>query len=378
MIRLKKINLVSNHYNMLSSNPFKQNGDVYVIAEIGKNFIQSENEVSLEEYISNSKELIDAAKESGADAVKFQTHEFEDEQLNIKIKSPHFKASDRYSWVVRNTKATPLQFWEEISDYCKTREITFFSTPMSRNAARKISDMVPFWKVGSGDIQDYLLLNELIRTKKPVIISTGMVSLNELDKVVDYLTNNDVELGILYCVSKYPCPSEDFNLSTIKFLKKKYPNTKIGFSDHSIGFEASLAAIKLGAQIIEKHFSMDRNLWGSDHKVSLTPKEMKEMVKAIKSNSFKEINTDLFYGYEEKELEGAKNIFRPYFGKKLVAASSLPKGTILSEDLLYAMRPSKEIEGISANNVSKVVGRTINKPINKYEAITSSLLKALI
>ena len=312
-------------------NQFFETNDVFIIAEIGKNFIQTEEEQSVETYLENAKALIDSAVDSGVDAVKFQTHNYEDEQLNVHIKSPHFSSSDRYSWVKRNTNSTPLFFWEKLEKYCSSKGILFFSTPMSRNAARKISHLVPFWKVGSGDVQDYLLLNELIKTKKQIIISTGMVSLSELDKLVKYFYKNNSQVCILYCVSKYPCSKEEFNLSTINFLKEKYTNSIIGFSDHSMGYSSSLAAVRFGARVIEKHFSLDRNLWGSDHKVSMEPKEMKEMVDAIRSKVFEKNDYRGFYGDIEKELEGANNEFRPFFEKKIVAAEDLPKGTNLTE-----------------------------------------------
>ena len=149
---------------------------VFFIAEIGKNFIQTEEERPVAEYLLNAKKLVKAAKEAGADAVKFQTHEVEDEQLNIDITSPHFKGADRYSWITRNMEATPIDtFWKPLKKYCDETGILFFSTPMSRKAAMKLQEVgVPFWKVGSGDAQDYVTLDFMFSTKKPIIISTGM------------------------------------------------------------------------------------------------------------------------------------------------------------------------------------------------------------
>src|SRR3989344_6099252 len=127
--------------------------DVFVIAEIGKNFIETEAEQPIETYLANAKKLIDAAIASGADAVKFQTHVVEDEQLDIKVVSPHFKGADRYSWISRNERSTPFDaFWWPIKAYCDEKSILFFSTPMSRGAAEKIMPLDPLlWKVSSGD-----------------------------------------------------------------------------------------------------------------------------------------------------------------------------------------------------------------------------------
>jgi sialic acid synthase SpsE len=156
-------------------------------------------------------------------------------------------------------------------------------------AAIKLENIdVPMWKVGSGDVQDHVLLDYITKTGKPIIISTGMVSLAELDEVVDYITSRNSPLTVLYCVSEYPCPPEAFNLSTIEYFKEKYPQAIIGFSDHSVGDNTiPLAAVKMGAQVIEKHFSLDRGLWGSDHKASVTPDEMKQLVSGIKKNEYK-------------------------------------------------------------------------------------------
>ena len=349
---------------------------VFVIAEIGKNFIDKEEDLDISEYLENAKNLIDAAVASGADAVKFQTHEVEDEQLKIEVTSPHFKGADRFSWVSRNTKATPIRFWEEIKKYCEKKGIIFFSTPMSRKAAEKIIPLnLPLWKVGSGDVEDYVLLDTLIETKKPIIISTGMVSLDELDKIVKFLESHNVPIVILYCVSKYPCPPKDFNLGTIEYLKEKYPTITIGFSDHSVdGYKVDLAAIKLGARVIEKHFSFSRDFWGADHKSSITPFEMKEMVDAIRRGDYKDVNTDEFFGEKEKELEGALSHFRPYFNKSLVAAKDLPVGTILEKDMIFAMRPKMYIGGVPSNQFYSVLGRKLKTSLKKFDPINPSVI----
>lgn len=350
---------------------------VFVTAEIGKNFIQTEEERSVEEYLANAKKLVDAAVEAGVDAVKFQTHEVEDEQLNIDIVSPHFKGSDRYSWVTRNTKATPIDtFWRPLRAYCDEKGIIFFSTPMSKKAAEKLEHVgVPLWKVGSGDVQDYVTLDFMIETGKPIMIATGMVSLKELDEVIAYITGKGSPLVVMYCISKYPAPPESFNLGTIEYLKEKYPNVVIGFSDHSIGYDIALSAVKLGAKVIEKHFSFSRELWGADHKVSMTPQEMKEMVNAIRNGDYKQADATKYYGMKEKELEGADNQFRPYFNKSLMAGTNMPAGTTITEDMIFAMRPKMYAGGIASNRVHDVVGRKTKTALKKYDPITVDMLE---
>ena len=345
--------------------------DVFVIAEIGKNFIQTKEERPVEEYLQNAKDLVDAAVDAGADAVKFQTHEIEDEQMDVDIISPHFRGSDRYSWVKRNTEATPIEeFWKPLKEYCDEKGIIFFSTPMSRKAAIKLEKVgVPMWKVGSGDVSDYAMLDFLVSTKKPIIISSGMVSLSELDEIMGYLRSKNTPIVLLYCVSKYPAPPEYFNLSTIEHLKEKYPESVVGFSDHSLGSDAALSAVKLGARVIEKHFSLNRDLWGSDHKVSMTPSEMKEMVIAIRDGSYKDIDEAPYYGTKERELDGSHNEFRPYFNKALVAGEDVTAGTVLTKEMVFAMRPLMHIDGLPANRFYDVIGKHLKRGLDKYEPI---------
>jgi len=354
---------------------------VFIVAEIGKNFIQTEEERPVAEYLENAKSLVRTAKEAGADAVKFQTHNAEDEQLPVNIVSPHFKGADRYSWVLRNANATPInEFWKPLKDYCDSLGIIFFSTPMSRGAAKKLNEVgVGFWKVGSGDILDFVTLDYLASTKKPIIISSGMSLLPELDLAIDFLKRRNAEIVLLHCVSKYPCPPEDLNLATIGFLRKRY-NITIGFSDHSLGIDSALAAVALGAQVIEKHFSFSRNLWGADHKVSMTPEELKALVSGIREF---EANPSKKEEYLNKEIvksgmgNGAKILqedeagFRPYFRKSLMAACDIPAGTVLAADMLYAMRPQQYAGGLPSEKYEEVIGKKTVQALKKYDPITT-------
>ncbi len=355
----------------------KIKSDVFVIAEIGKNFIQIQEERSILEYLENAKSLVRAAKDTGVDAVKFQTHTLEDEQLNIPVISPHFKAGDRYAWVSRNDRSTPFDtFWKPLKEYCDELGILFFSTPMSRGAAQKLTPLdLPLWKLGSGDVQDFVCLDYICKLGQPIIISTGMVSFEELDRVVSFIIARNTKLIILYCISKYPCSSEEFNLSTIEYLRERYPQCIIGFSDHSIGYDVDLAAVKLGAKIIEKHFSFDRGLWGADHKVSMMPHETEEMVHLIRSHAWENIDVMKFYGEKTKELEGAKNEFRPYFHKSLMAGQDILIGTILTAPMLYAMRPQIYAEGLSSHEYENVIGMRVTRNLKKFDPIQYDILE---
>lgn len=357
----------------------KLGGDeVFFIAEIGKNFIQTEEDRPVSEYLENAKALVKAAKDAGADAVKFQTHEVEDEQLNINVVSPHFKGADRYSWITRNMAATPVgEFWKPLKAYCDEIGILFFSTPMSRKAAIKLEALgVPMWKIGSGDVHDHVTLDFIASTGKPLVISSGMVSLSELEVVIRSIQQKKIPLAVLYCVSKYPCPLEYFNLATIELLIEKYPEVVIGFSDHSVdGNEVDLAAIKLGARIIEKHFSFSRELWGSDHKASVLPQEFKAMVDATRRGQYKDVDVSKYFGSKERELEGAGSIFRPYFYKSLMAGEDIPAGVEVSAGMVYAMRPQMHAGGIPSERLSEVVGKKTKKSLKKFDPITESVLE---
>ncbi len=359
---------------------------VFVSAEIGKNFIQTQEERPISEYLENAKALVRAAQEAGADAVKFQTHNVEDEQLNINVVSPHFKGADRHSWVTRNTNATPLnEFWRPLKAYCDEIGILFHSTPMSRGAAKKLNELgVELWKVGSGDILDFVTLDYLASTGKPIIISSGMSTLAELDKMIDFLKRRSAEVILLHCVSKYPCPPEHLNLGTIEFLQKRY-NIPVGFSDHSIGIDSALAATALGAKVIEKHFSFSRDLWGADHKVSMTPDELTSLVAGIReldrdpSKKREYLEKDIVkkgMGDGTKVLQDDEAVFRPYFRKSLMSGQDIPAGTLVTADMLYAMRPQAHAGGLPSEQYEEVIGKKVARAVKKYDPITLDLLES--
>lgn len=364
--------------------PDKIQKRVFIVAEIGKNFIQTQKERPVSEYLENAKALVKAAKDAGADAVKFQTHNVEDEQLDIKVVSPHFRGADRFSWVTRNTNATPYDtFWRPLKKYCDELGIVFFSTPMSRGAAQKLNQVgVDIWKVGSGDILDFVLLDYLAATRKPVIISSGMSTLEELDHSIDFLKQYRTEIILLHCVSKYPCPPQDLNLATIRFLRERYL-IPVGFSDHSIGIDSTLAAVALGARVVEKHFSFSRDLWGADHKVSMTPEELRVLVAGVREleampekreEYLKRDTLRASMGKGGKILQEDEAIFRPYFRKSLMAGCDILAGTVISEEMLYAMRPQQYAGGLPSEKYEYVLGQKAARDIKKYQPITEDIL----
>lgn len=357
---------------------------VFVIAEAGKNFIQTEEDRPVEEYLKNAMQLVDEAAKSGADAIKFQTHNVDDEQLNINIISPHFKGSDRYRWVTRNNKATPIkEFWKPLRAHCEKRGIIFFSTPMSRGAAKILDEVgVDLWKIGSGDILDFVMLDYMRNSGKPIIISSGMSTLEEVEKAVKFLREKNDRVALLHCVSKYPCPPKELHLKTIDLYKEKF-DMPIGFSDHSIGIEPDLAAVAMGATILEKHFSMSRTLWGSDHKVSMTPQELADLVVGVKKvlenpNEKKKVLEGDFakrgMGSKAKILQEGEAVFRPLFRKSLMAGQDIPAGTTITAEMVYAMRPQQYAGGSPSEKYEEVLGKKTKKALKKYDPITFDAL----
>lgn len=357
---------------------------VFIIAEIGKNFIQIEKNQPVSIYLKNAKDLVLKAKAAGADAVKFQTHHYQDEQADIDAISPHFKSRDRYTWVKHNSISTPIrEFWEPLVDFCKKEKIIFFSTPMSYGAALILQKLkVPLWKIGSGDILDFVMLDYIAKTKKPIIISSGMSTERELDTAIDFLKRKKADITLLHCVSQYPCPPENLNLATIKYLKNRY-QISIGFSDHSLKIDSALVAVALGAIVIEKHLSLSRKLWGSDHKASLTVSEFTKLVATIRSFEqgkiiVKQTLINKYLGVEDKIMRDTEAIFRPYFRKTLVASCNIKSGTIIKPRHVYAMRPQIFLNGLASEKYESILGQKAITSINKYMPIRFENFKNLI
>lgn len=358
---------------------------VVIVAEIGKNFIQTEDERPVSEYLENAKALARAAKDIGADVVKFQTHNVEDEVLNMEFDSPHFKGKSRYQWVSRNERSTPLEdFWKPFKAYCDEIGIVFFSTPMSRGAAIKLQKLdMPFWKVASSDILDFVMLDFMAGTGKTIIIPTGMSTLDDVDQSLEFLRRRNANFILMHAISRYPYPAEDSNLLTIPFFQKRYPDVTIGFSQNSPWVDPAIAAVALGARVVEQHFTFDRGLWGPDHKVSMTPDEFSKMVQGIRdiendAEKRARIAADpamqKYMGTENKFLHEGEIPFRSIFRKSLIAGCDIPEGAVITSDMIYAMRPQKFAGGLPSEKYEEVVGKTAEHTIPKFSPFTPNVL----
>lgn len=342
---------------------------IKIIAECGKNFVTTKEEQSLEVLLEEAKKLVRAAKLAGADIIKWQVHNYLDEiHPEVNIISPHFNY-DRYEWVKRNTY--PPSFWMQVMDYCREVGIEFLATPMSKGAAILLDVVgVDSWKISSGDILDFVMLDYIRDTGKPAILSSGMSSLEELKLAYNYLREKTKDVSILHCVSQYPCPLEDLNLLTIPFLKKQFPEATIGFSDHSLELTTGAMAVQMGAEIIEKHFTLDRSSWGSDHKVSLIPPEFDCMVREIRNGRYKYTKPPSkllsCLGVETKFISEDEVKFRPIFRKGLYASHEIKEGKLLEPDDFFALRPRGE--ALRSELYPALLGTVATKSYSQYEA----------
>ena len=334
-----------------------------VIAEIGKNFITTEQVQPESELLSNARQLINLAADAGCQTAKFQVHADDEIHPEFHGVAAHFN-QDRKSWVKRCTFSS--EFWGQIKDSCVEAGVDFLATPMSRGAAEVLDEVgVERWKIGSADVTDFVLLDYIRDSNKPVILSSGMSTLQELERAYLYLKEKAEDITILHCVSEYPCPLENLNLSTISFLRQHFPGVNVGFSDHSVGIEGSLMAASLGVEIIEKHFTKSRAAWGPDHQVSLEPHGLSELMRRLRDKDFPAFQSEVL-GVHTKFVSEGEMKFRKVFRKKLFAARDVKAGEIWESSMFCALRHT---EGESTSRYQELLGIFATKDYGQYEAI---------
>jgi len=322
---------------------------IYIVAEIGNTH---EGSVGLAKMFAKS------AAQCGVDAVKFQTHIFNEESLASAPNPPYFNNETRKEYFER-TAFTRLQ-WLELKEYCeKELKIDFFSTPFSIAALNLLESIeVSTYKISSGDVNNIPLLEKVADTHKKVILSTGMSSWKDIDVAVDTLqSNNCGELTILQCTSEYPCPPEFSGINIIEELKNRYKNVKIGYSDHTIGMAIPLAAVIKGASFIEKHFTLSKKMYGSDAMNSTEPNEFKELVSAVR-----DIENALSNPVDKDKIADNLLNMKETFEKSIVLSKSLNKGDVITfEDLAF----KKPGDGIKPNFYKEVIGRKLVDSVKK-------------
>ncbi|CAH0260017.1 N-acetylneuraminate synthase family protein [Peribacillus simplex] len=333
-----------NHLNI------DRDGRTFIIAEIGVNHNGS---------LILAKKMVDKAIDAGADAVKFQMFDTEaltTEQADLTEYQKRTKEKNQYD-MLKKLELSPAEFID-LKKYCDKKNTIFLATPFDLNSVDFLNklDMCAF-KVGSGDLTNFPLLKRIVKTGKPIILSTGMSTISEIDQTIEYLNalKGNLQISVLHCTSSYPASEQQINLNVIRDYLKRYPFV-IGYSDHSIGIHIPIAATALGARIIEKHITLDQSLPGPDHSASINIEEFKEMVQLVRL-------TELSLGSEKKSVTEDEERVKPLVRRSLYLKSNTPTGTVITENQLITLRP---LAGIEANEFENVIGRVLKVPKKKH------------
>jgi N-acetylneuraminate synthase/N,N'-diacetyllegionaminate synthase len=327
----------------------------FIVAEIGVNHNGS---------IKMAKKLIDAAKDVGSDAVKFQVFKTERIVTKYAEKAGYQKETtdpqkSQYD-MLKKLELKPEEV-RELQAYAKKRSILFLSSAFDEESVDLLDSLdVPALKVASGEITNLPLLRHMAEKKRPIILSTGLSSLDEIKEALEVFEEKRIEdIVLLHCVTSYPAKAEEANLKVMDLLRRKF-GFPVGFSDHTLGIAVPIAAVALGAVLIEKHLTLDKKLSGPDHRASLEPEEFRQMVIGIREvqkalgNGVKQLTL------QEQEISEAAR-------RSIVARIRIRKGTVIREDMLAFKRPGI---GLKPKNLRRVIGKKAKKDIEADELIT--------
>ncbi len=327
-----------------------------IIAEAGVNHNGS---------LETAKKMVDAAVAAGVDFIKFQTFKA-DKLVSKQAEQADYqkinigKEESQYSMLEK------LQLSEEahreLMLYCQGKGIHFFSTAFDLDSVEFLASLnLGLWKIPSGEITNYPYLKKIAQTGEPVILSTGMCTMEDIENAIAVLTvngKNKEDITVLHCNTEYPTPMQDVNLMAMQTISNKL-GVKVGYSDHTLGIEVPIAAVALGATIIEKHFTLDRNMEGPDHKASLEPDELKVMVLAIR-------NIEQALGTADKIVSDSERKNMTVARKSIVAAIPINKGELFTEQNLTVKRPGN---GISPMRWEEVLGKRAIRDFQPDELI---------
>ena len=321
-----------------------------VIAEIGINHGGS---------LATAKHMALLARDAGCECIKHQTHFIEDEMTD-EARSIFPPNADVSIWEVMENCALSPDDERALKDYCEELGMIFISTPFSRKAADFLADIdVPAFKIGSGEADNLPLIRHIARLGKPIIMSTGMQTIDTLKESVAILDNSGVEYALLECTNLYPSPPEIVSLQGVTELRNAFPNAVVGFSDHSIGPEMALASVALGACILERHYTDSRYRQGPDIICSMDPSELRHLI-----DRSREIHTALMN--PKKRSAPEEDVYR-FARASVVAERDLPSGTKIEEKDVWARRPgSGEIAGF---DFDKVIGKTLANPVTRNQQL---------
>lgn len=329
-----------------------QDHPVFIIAEAGSNHNGK---------IEYAKKLIDASADAGADAVKFQSfkaeklfNEFNKQDLVSKLKNIEFKD----------------EWYDELFEYADKKGVIFLSTPFDENTADKLEKYgMTAYKIASYELTHIPLIEHVAKKNKPVLLSTGMAEENEISDAVNAVyKNGNHQLVLLYCISQYPTDIKDVNLNVIVALKKTFVDCIVGFSDHTTSIYTSIGAASLGAKIIEKHITFDKQIELPDNATALNPSEFKTMITGIRE--VEKMHGKESIGYNKKEI-GEREWRRAIYAKK-----NIEKNTAITKDLLMIVRPSPE-GSLAPKYFKQIIGKKANKSLKQGEYLTTEHIDGL-
>lgn len=323
------------------------NEKTFIIAEIGNNHNGD---------IERAKVMIDKAVEMGADCAKFQMRQIKEVYRSKSLEKSGEDLGTEYIIDLLNKFELSIDEQKTLSEYCKSKGIMYMCTPWDYKSVDILESFdVPAYKVASADLTNLPLLEKLSSTKKPLILSTGMSTSEEIQYTVDFLNRRNVNFALLHCNSTYPAPIQDINLNWINQLSKFH--SLVGYSGHERGINVSLAAVAVGAKIIERHFTLDRQMEGPDHAASLEFDEFCDLIKGIREI---EIAKGLDSSIDRKFSQG-EMINRENLGKSLVASRAIKKGEVLTASDIKVLSPG---QGLSPQNFEKLIGIEIQRDLN--------------
>lgn len=324
--------------------------EVFIIAEVGQAHDGS---------LGILHSYIDAVATTGVNAIKFQTHIAEAESSRYEPFRVKFSYEDKTRYDYWQRMSFTYEQWIEIKAHCDEVGLEFISSPFSMAAVELLEKVgVNKYKFGSGEVANNLMLDVICQTGKEIILSSGMSSFKELDIAVNKVKKSGNKLSLLQCTTKYPTKPKDVGLNVIPELQERY-NIDIGFSDHSGTIYPSLAAVTLGAKIIEAHVTFDKNIFGPDSTSSLTIKEFKQLNEGVRNIS------EMLANPVMKEDNSGFTDLKRIFEKSLSVNKSLPAGHVITIQDLEAKKPSGY--GASADNYEKIVGRSLSKSLSKWD-----------
>ena len=331
---------------------------MFTIAEIGQ-----AHEGSLGAALS----YIDALAETGIDAVKFQVHIAEAESSEFEPFRVKFSDQDITRFDYWKRMEFTLEQWKILKSRCDEKGVEFLSSPFSNAAVDLLEEVnVKRYKIGSGEVNNFLLLEKIAQTGKPVILSSGLSSLEEIDKAVEFMRNRNVNFSLLQCTTAYPTKPEEYGLNVIQIFKDRY-KVPVGYSDHSGRMETCIGAAALGADLLEFHTVFDRRSFGPDSTSSLEIDEIKQLVQAVRN-----IAISIAHPIN-KNVDSGLSDLKAIFEKSLAINKDLPSGHLLRFEDLEAKKPKGY--GIEATGFEKIIGKELKNDMKKWDFLKDGNIK---